>query len=267
MTVEKAVATLQARLKGPIPKIAVILGSGLGPFADQVQDSVTISYEDLEGFPPAGVAGHAGQIKVGTVGGCPVLVMQGRAHYYEDGNAAAMKTPIMTLKALGIETLLLTNAAGSLRSEAGPGSVMAITDHINMAGVSPLFGVHDNSRFTDLSAAYDADLQAAFAQCAADLGVTLHQGVYAWMSGPQFETLAEIKMLDVLGADAVGMSTVPETILARWQGMKVAALSIITNYAAGMSETALSHEQTIENAAKATEAVQQLLTRYLETQA
>jgi len=260
---QKAAKVIRAKVTTPLPKIALILGSGLGPFADQVQDAVTISYDALDGFPAAGVAGHAGQIKIGRVNGCPVLVLQGRTHYYEDGNPAAMKPALLTLKALGIEDVLLTNAAGSLRPNAGPGAVMMITDHINMTGVSPLFGVHDNSRFTDMTTPYDANIQARFRTHASAMGLTLHEGVYAWMSGPQFETPAEIKMLDRLGADAVGMSTVPETILARWLGMKVGALSLITNYAAGMHESDLSHEQTIENAAKATQVVQDLLTRYL----
>jgi len=246
------------------PQVGVILGSGLGPFADALEPLAEISYADLPGFPEPGVGGHNGRLLIARVGNTVTAVLQGRAHYYEHGNAAAMTVPVRTLAAIGCETLVLTNAAGSLQQQAGPGSVMLLTDHLNMTGVSPLFGETGNERFVNMGDAYNAELQQLFRGVAAKQQVTLHEGVYAWMSGPQFETEAEIRALKVLGADAVGMSTVPEVILARHQNVKVAALSIVTNYAAGMSETPLSHEQTLEFAALATESVQKLLTGFLE---
>ena len=251
------------------PKVAIILGSGLGPFADTLEPIAEISYSELPGFPEPGVGGHAGRLLLAKgVKGAEVdttfVVLQGRAHYYEKGEADVMAVPVRTLAAIGCETLVLTNAAGSLLTEAGPGAVMLITDHLNMTGVSPLFGETGNQRFVNMGDAYEPALNQMFLSIAEKQDIELHQGVYAWMSGPQFETNAEIRALRTLGTDAVGMSTVPEVILAKHQGMKVAALSIITNYAAGMSETPLSHEQTIDKAALATESVKALLTHFLK---
>lgn len=245
------------------PQVAMVLGSGLGPFADQVKAIATISFDDLPGFPQAGVGGHAGALVLGYVGETCVAVLQGRAHYYEQGRADAMAVAIQTFKAIGCEALVLTNAAGSMVTEAGPGSVMLITDHINMTGVSPLFGAKGNERFVDMSQAYDANMNQAMRQAAVDHQINLHEGVYAWMCGPHFETPAEIRALVVLGAQAVGMSTVPEVILARHQGLPTCALSIVTNYAAGMSPTPLSHEQTMEYAKMATQDVECLLNAFL----
>ena len=239
---------IKARSKGINPKIGVILGSGLGDFADQVEDRVVIPYDDLPGFPATGVAGHAGQLVLGRVNGSDVAVMQGRAHFYENAQADIMAAPVRILNAIGCETLFLTNAAGSLIKEAGPGSVVMLRDHINFVGVSPLFGIEDNSRFVDLSDAYAPELQAMLQQSAKDQDIKLYDGVYMWFCGPHFETPAEIKMAGIMGADVVGMSTVPEVILARHAGMKVAAMSIITNHAAGLSNESLSHEHTMQNA-------------------
>ncbi|MGO1118152.1 purine-nucleoside phosphorylase [Rhodovibrionaceae bacterium A322] len=246
-----------------IPKVGLVLGSGLGSFAESVEEAVSVPYEDLPGFPGTGVAGHAGRLLLGKVGGLPVAVMQGRAHYYEAANAAVMATPVRALAAAGCTSLILTNAAGSLREEAGPGSVMQLTDHINFTGASPLWGQEGNERFVDMSAAYDPDFQKIFQDAANSHDITLHRGVYMWFAGPNFETPAEIRAAKILGADAVGMSTVPEVILARQLGLKVAALSIITNYGAGMSPTKLSHEQTMHYAQKAAQSVKTLLTRSL----
>jgi len=245
------------------PRVGLILGSGLGPFADSIEDATVISYADLPGFPTPGVAGHAGQLVLGRVGGMEIAAMQGRAHYYETGSADAMKTPLRTLKNIGCETLIVTNAAGSLDTEAGPGSVMMLTDHISFTGVSPLFGEEGNDRFVDLKDAYDPALREQMVRAALDAGVTLHKGVYMWFCGPHFETPAEIHAAGILGATAVGMSTVPEVILARHAGMRVAALSIITNLAAGMSDVALSHDQTMTMAARAAGYVQTSLTQFL----
>lgn len=260
----EAAKIIKEKTSGFTPQVGVILGSGLGDFANAVQDATIISYGDLPGFPEAGVAGHAGRLVLGTVGKTKVAVCQGRAHYYEHGNAAAMKETVRSLKAIGCDTLVVTNAAGSLNPDAGPGSVMLINDHINFAATSPLFGEPGNDRFVDLSAAYDPAIRSKLLAIADDLGIALTEGVYMWFTGPHFETPAEIRAAGILGANAVGMSTVPEVILARHAGMKVAAMSIITNLAAGMSETALSHEQTMEQAAEGARKVIRLLTAYME---
>ncbi len=254
------------------PRTAVVLGSGLGGFADALEDAAAIDYAELPGFPEPGVAGHAGRLLVGTVGGAPVAVMQGRAHHYEHGRADAMAVPVRALAAAGCERIFLTNAAGSLNPEAGPGSVMLLTDHINLAGVSPLIGESGDARFVDMVGAYDPDLRDRFRAAARRRGIGLHEGVYIWACGPQFETPAEIRAARVLGADAIGMSTVPEVILARHAGLKVAALSVITNLAAGMGpagmgQVALSHELTLKVAAEGAAAVRDLLVGVLTDQA
>ena len=263
-TIERAAALIAGRCGDLKPRVGLVLGSGLGPFADKLEDAVRIPYGELPGFPEAGVTGHAGRLGLGTVGGTPVAIMQGRAHYYESAEADAMKIPVRTLQKVGCETLVLTNAAGSIKPDAGPGSVMLLSDHISFTGVSPLFGEVGDARFVDLSDAYDPALREQFEVAAARVGIELHDGVYMWFCGPHFETPAEIRAAKIMGATAVGMSTVPEVILARHAGMRVAALSIITNLAAGLSETKLSHEQTMANAAIASERVQELLLAFLE---
>ncbi|MFO1082889.1 MAG: purine-nucleoside phosphorylase [Reyranellaceae bacterium] len=253
------------RAPGFQPKVAVILGSGLGRFADQVAPVAAIPYGDLPGFPQTTVGSHAGRLVLGHVGPTPVAVLQGRAHYYERGRPDEMKVAIHTLAEIGCETLLQTNAAGSLRLEMPPGSVMAITDHINFTGVNPLFDVGPgDSRFVDMVDAYDPALRQALLAAADAAGVVCHQGVYIWFSGPSFETPAEIRAARVLGADAVGMSTAPETILARHVGMKVAALSLMTNYAAGLVPGALGHDHTVAVASASAGEVQRLLWAFLE---
>jgi len=259
----QSTAIIQKHLNVLTPRVGVVLGSGLGPFADKIENPIVISYADLPGFPDAGVSGHAGELVAGLIEGTPVVAMKGRAHYYEDGKADVMKCSIHTLKEIGCETLLLTNASGSTLPEAGPGSVMLLSDHINFTGISPLFGEKGNDRFVDLTVAYDADHRNMISRIARDLDIKLHDGIYMWFSGPNFETPAEIRAAKVLGATAVGMSTVPEVIMARQVGMKVAALSIITNFAAGMSETLLSHEQTMQNAKIATSSVEKIMTGFL----
>lgn len=235
---------LKAKLGGLSPRYGIVLGSGLGSLVDAVADPVRISYADIPGFPVSAVSGHAGELVGGTIGGVPVIVLSGRVHFYERGDANAMRGPIETLKALGVETLILTNSAGSLREDLPPGSVMQITDHINFSGVSPLIGVDSDDRFVGLTSAYDADLAERMRAAAIKLDIPLGAGVYMWFSGPNFETPAEIRMARILGADAVGMSTVPEVILARFFGLKVAAASVITNYGAGMTGGELSHHET-----------------------
>jgi len=262
--IARNVALIAERAGGVRPRVGIVLGSGLGPFADDVADAAVIPYGDLEGFPAPGVGGHAGRLLVGAVSGTPVAVLHGRAHLYESGRADAMAAPIRTLAALGCEALVLTNAAGSLREEAGPGAVMAITDHIGLTGVSPLFGAVGDDRFVNMVDAYDPDLRARLHMNASRVGLALHDGVYAWFCGPHFETPAEIRAARVLGADAVGMSTAPECILGRHAGLRVAALSILTNLAAGMGGAALSHAQTLAVAATAAEDVRRLLKAFLE---
>lgn len=232
------------RLNGLVPRTGVVLGSGLGSLVQDIEEPVRIPYGELPGFPVSGVSGHSGELVAGRLGGVPVIMLSGRVHYYEKGDATAMRLPIQVLKGLGVETLILTNAAGSLREEIPPGSVMQITDHINFSGYNPLIGEPSDGRFVGMTSAYDAGLVAAMRKAAEAEGIPLSSGVYMWFSGPSFETPAEIRMARILGADAVGMSTVPEVILARFFGLRVAAASVITNYGAGMTGGELSHEET-----------------------
>lgn len=239
-----AVDILAERLKGLTPKTALVLGSGLGGLVDQVEGAIRIPYGDLPGFPKSGVTGHAGEVVAGKFAGASILLLAGRAHYYEHGDASVMRPVIEALAGFGIERLILTNAAGSLDNDMPPGSIMLITDHINFSGSNPLFGEPTDRRFVGLTEAYDADIGAAFEKAATATGTVLHKGVYMWFSGPSFETPAEIRMARGFGANAVGMSTVPEVILARFCGLRVAACSVITNYGAGMTGAELSHQET-----------------------
>lgn len=239
-----AVDLLIDRLNGLLPRVAIVLGSGLGGLVDELNDAIHIPYSELPGFPEGGVSGHAKQLVAGTLAGIPVIMLAGRVHYYEKGDASAMRLPLEVLAGLGVTTLILTNAAGSLRDDMPPGSVMQISDHINFSGFNPLIGEPSDARFVGMTQAYDADLMQAMQQAAKDEGIALSSGIYMWFSGPSFETPAEIRMARTLGADAVGMSTVPEVILARFLGLKVAAASVITNFGAGMTGNELSHEET-----------------------
>jgi xanthosine phosphorylase len=249
------------------PRVGVVLGSGLGAVADAVTDETVIDYADLPGFPRPTVAGHGGRAVVGHLGEVPVAVLQGRAHVYEGGDLDAIRTPIRALRAAGAEILVLTNAAGSLHAEVGPGQLMLITDHINLSGVNVLSGPNDEEigpRFPSLRDAYDPELRERLRAAAGELGTPLAEGVYLAVSGPTFETPAEIRAYAVLGADAVGMSTVHETAVARHAGLRVAAVSAITNLAEGMNPEPLSHEQTLRDAQKAADALAPLLVRFLE---
>jgi xanthosine phosphorylase len=229
-----------------------VLGSGLGGLVDLLVDAVAIPYAEIPGFPTSTVAGHAGRFLIGELDGVTVACMQGRFHLYEGHPPAAIRLPIRTFAALGVEALLLTNAAGSLRAEAGPGSLMLITDHLNFMWTNPLVGPNDDAwgeRFVGLQDAYDPELRARLGRIAGELGIHLHEGVYCSLLGPLFETPAEIRAYRVLGADAVGMSTVPEVIVARHAGLRVAAISAITNLAVGMSDVPIDHAQTLRGAA------------------
>ncbi|TDK35487.1 purine-nucleoside phosphorylase [Rhizobium deserti] len=232
------------RLDGLVPRHAVVLGSGLGSLVDEVSSQIRIPYSELAGFPLSGVTGHAAELVAGYLGREPVIMLSGRSHYYERGDAKAMRFPIEVLMGLGVQSLVLTNSAGSVREDMPPGSVMQITDHINYSGMNPLVGEEGDGRFVGMTNAYDGDMALAMRNAAIRCGIPLFSGVYMWFSGPSFETPAEIRMARVLGADAVGMSTVPEVILARYFGLKVAAASVVTNYAAGMTGAELSHEET-----------------------
>jgi purine-nucleoside phosphorylase len=243
--IERSAAAIRLRAAQRTPRVGIVLGSGWQDVVAHVDEPTTIAYAELPAFPAVGVAGHAGALTLGRLGGAEVAVLAGRQHTYEDGHADAMKGAIRSLAALGVTTLVLTNAAGSLDRGVGTGSLMLLSDHLNMVQRTPLHGEPGSSRFVDLRDAYDPALRATAHDVARRMGQTLHEGVYAWMLGPQFETPAEIRMLRTLGADAVGMSTVPETILARHAGMKVLALSLITNLAAGLDAEPLSHAQTL----------------------
>lgn len=232
------------RLNGLMPRTAIVLGSGLGSLVNEVTDAIHIPYAEIPGFPKSAVSGHAGELVAGYLGGQPVIMLAGRVHYYERGDAGAMRPAIEALAGIGVQSLILTNAAGSVRQDMPPGSVMQITDHINYSGMNPLIGEDSDRRFVGMTNAYDADLSIAMRNAAIRAGVPLFSGVYMWFSGPSFETPAEIRMARTLGADAVGMSTVPEVILARFFGMRIAAASVITNYGAGMTGEELSHDET-----------------------
>jgi len=255
--------SIAAKVPGFRPKVAVVLGTGLGSFAEEVEPVADIPYAELPGFPQPTVRGHAGQLRLGRIGALPVAVLRGRTHYYEFGQADGMRLPIETLAALGCETVVLTNAAGSLRMDMPPGALMGITDHINFTGVNPLFG-HPQRRFVDMVDAYDPVLLQRLVAAAKALGIVCSTGVYIWFCGPSFETPAEIRAARVLGAEAVGMSTAPEAIVARHAGMKVVGLSVMTNYAAGMVPGGIGHEQTITVANAASQDVRRLLRAFLE---
>lgn len=250
-TPQEAAALIQKKAPGFVPKIGIILGSGLGSLADQIENKISIPYADIPGFPITTISGHAGQLILGTLKQTPVVCLKGRAHFYEGVSPQILKLLIRTLKALGCSILLITNSSGSLRSDVGPGELMLITDHINFQPGNPLSGLNDEEfgpRFVSMNNAYDPDLRAKLLSTAASLNIPLAQGIYISVLGPVFETPAEIRAFRLLGADAVGMSTVPEVIVARHCGLRVAAVAGITNFAAGMSEEAPSHEETLHNA-------------------
>jgi len=230
------------------PRVAFILGSGLGALADQIDDAVAISYGKLPGFPVSTVHGHAGELILGHLAGVPVVCMKGRGHFYEGRGMTVMTDAIRTFKLLGCELLFSTNAAGSLRPEVKPGSLVALNDHINTMPGTPMVGVNDDrfgDRFFSLANAYDAGYRAVLQTIAAKEGFPLHEGVFVSYPGPNFETAAEIRMMQIIGGDAVGMSVVPEVISARHCGLKVIAVSAITNLAEGLGDVKLSHEQTL----------------------
>jgi len=260
----EALAAIRARAGADPVRLGLILGSGLGHLAHAVE-GVAIPYADLPGFPHVSVSGHNPHLHIGTLEGVRVAVFGAREHYYERGNPAAMRAALEVLADLGAESLLLTNAAGSMRPDIPPGDLMLLSDHINYSGLNPLIGEATDARFVPMTDAHDPALRAALLDSAKAEGIALQQGVYAWYSGPSFETPAEIRMLRTLGADAVGMSTVPEVILARFLGLKVAAISTITNMAAGMSDENISHEHTKAMAPLGAAKLERILRHFLRT--
>ena len=244
-------------------RVGLILGSGLGHIAGAV-DGVAIPYSELPGFPHAGVSGHVPQLVIGSLEGVRVAVFGGRSHYYEQGKPDAMRLPLEVLKELGAEIMVATNAAGSMRPDMPTGSVMALNDHINFSGLNPLIGEPSDARFVPMTEAYDPKLRAGLTVAAKAAGVEMAEGVYAWYSGPSFETPAEIRAIRGMGADAVGMSTVPEVILARFLGLRVAAASVITNMAAGMSTESISHEHSKAMAPLGAAKLEKILRQFLK---
>lgn len=249
--IEASAAVIRKKLPGFTPKVAVVLGSGLSAVADLMQEQVLISYADLPGFPRPTVQGHEGSMRLGTVEGVPAAFLKGRAHLYEGIGPDPLKVMIRTLKTIGTDILFLTNAAGSLRHEHGPGSVVAISDHINLTGMNPLAGPNEDEwgpRFPPMGDAWNPDLRALLLREAKAGGAELGEGVYAQFLGPTFETPAEIRMAKAISADLVGMSTVAENIIARHCGLLCVGCSAVTNLAAGLDEEPLDHEHTLKNA-------------------
>ncbi len=244
------------------PEVGIVLGSGLGEFAETLEEQTVIPYEKIPHFKKAGVKGHAGRLVLGKIQGRPAAVMQGRYHYYEGHDIREVVFPVRVLCSLGIGKLLLTNASGGINTMLEPGDLMIIRDHINMMGVNPLIGENDERlgpRFPDMSHVYDEELGNIIADCRQTMGMGVKRGVYLALTGPSYETPAEIKMLSVWGADAVGMSTVPEAVVARHMGVKVAGISCVCNLAAGISKTPLSHKEVTDTANRVKDHFIQLL--------
>ncbi len=264
--VQECADAVRSRAGGLAPKAAVILGSGLGGFADALEGAVAVPYGELPHFPSSSVPGHAGRLVLGTLDGQPVVAMQGRVHFYEGYPPWQVAFPARVLCALGPKALVVTNAAGGINPGFKPGDLMAITDHLNLSGFNSLVGPNEEQlgpRFPDLSHAYAPELLALLSRCASAEQVELKRGVYVQLSGPSYETPAEIRMLRTLGADAVGMSTVPEVIAANHMGVKVAGISCITNLAAGISKQPLSHAEVSQTADRVKDVFTRLLKRFV----
>ncbi len=247
---------IPAALKNCGAKLAIVLGSGLGPFAESLAHELVVDYGDIPGLPVSKVPGHAGRFVVAKMAGQPLLIAQGRVHLYEGWEAGEVTRAVRLMHHIGIKTLVLTNAAGTVNADFPPGQWMMLSDHINLTGHTPLRG---GPNFFDMSEVYSKELRGIFRNHAATLGIPLHEGVYAAMPGPQYETPAEIRMLRTIGADAVGMSTVPEAIQARALGLRVAAFSCLTNWGAGLSGDLLNHEEVSEVGQKAADTLVRLL--------
>jgi purine-nucleoside phosphorylase len=260
---EHATRVIRARISVD-PRIAIVLGSGLGGFADDFEEPVAIPYEEIPGFVRSTAQGHAGRLVVGKVDSVPVVAMQGRVHYYEGYSFEEVTFPIRTFKLLGTKTLILTNAAGGINVQLTQGALMVISDHLNLMGDNPLRGPNDERfgpRFPDMSAVYSPELQELVVDEAKASGIEVRRGIYGALSGPSYETPAEIHLLRNLGADAVGMSTVPEAIVARHMGLEVLGISCITNLAAGISDEPINHEEVMETGERVRDTFTQLLRR------
>lgn len=265
--IDECVADIARRAPGAKPRLGVVLGSGLGAFADGLEQPVAIPYAQLPDFPQSSVPGHAGRLVLGRRHGVELVAMQGRVHFYEGYQPWQVGFPARVLCRLGIEALVVTNAAGGINLGYRPGDLMAMTDHLNLAGYNPLVGPNDERlgpRFPDMSRAYDPGLLATLRRAAKAEGIALKEGVYASLAGPSYETPAEIRMLRTLGADAVGMSTVPEVIVASHMGVKVAGVSCITNLAAGLGTEKLSHDEVAQTANLVKDVFTRLLGRFLD---
>jgi purine-nucleoside phosphorylase len=246
------------------PKVGLVLGSGLGGLADALDLDVAIPFGELPGWPPATAPGHAGRLLFGRLGGVPVAMQQGRFHLYEGHSAGFVVEPVLLFGRLGARAVVLTNAAGGVNAAFGPGTLMVISDHLNLTGRSPLIGANDDSlglRFPDMTEVWDRDLRERLHAAGKAEGVALAEGVYACLLGPSYETPAEIRMLRAIGADAVGMSTVPEAVAARWAGLRVCGVSLVTNAAAGVTGAPLSHEEVLAAANRAGPGLARVLAR------
>lgn len=258
---------IEEKINGFKPEIGIILGSGLGDFADNFE-SIVIPYNDIPGFEKSAVQGHKGQLVFANVNGKNVVMMQGRYHFYEGYSMNTVTYPVKVMKKLGVSTLIVTNAAGALTSTFTPGDLMFITDHINFMGTNPLIGKNDDTlgtRFPDMSNVYSKELIEKSENIAKELNINYQKGVYVATTGPSYETPAEVRMFNMLGGNAVGMSTAPEAIVANYCGIKVLGISCLTNYAAGVSVTPLNHQEVIDTANKVKENFKNLLSEIIKT--
>ena len=248
------------------PTIGIILGSGLGPFADTLEDAVHIPYDEIPHFAKSAAVGHANELVIGTIAGKTVVAMKGRFHYYEGFTLDQVTFPVRVMKALGMEKMIVTNACGAVNTDFSPGDLMLITDHINLTANNPLMGPNNDElgvRFLDVSEVYSKQLRSVVSDVAKDQNVTLQEGVYAWWTGPTYETPAEIRMIRTLGADAVGMSTVPEALIARHAGIETVGISCLTNMACGILDQPLNHEEVIETAERVKSTFLKLVTEVI----
>ena len=249
------------------PRMAIVLGSGLKALADEIENPIIIPYSDLPGFPSVHVKGHGNRLLIGTLAGLPIACLHGRDHAYESQSYEGVKTYVRALKLIGCEIFLATNASGSLRKEITPGSLVLIKDHINCHPGNPLTGLNDDEfgpRFLPMNDVYNASIRAKLLNCAKELGIGLREGIYLSVLGPMYETAAEVKMFQILGAEVIGMSTIPEVIVAHHCGMKIVAIATATNYATGVSNETHDHDLVVKNAAKAGPKLVRLVKRFAE---
>ncbi len=264
---ESTINYIKEKIQDFQPEIGIILGSGLGDFADGFE-SIIIPYNDIPGFEKSNVQGHKGQLVFAQINGKKVVMMQGRYHFYEGYSMQTVTYPVKVMKKLGVKTLIITNAAGAVTPEFNPGDLMLITDHINFMGTNPLIGKNDEAlgtRFPDMSEIYSKELIQKAEAIAQKLNINYQKGIYAATTGPSYETPSEIKMFRLLGANAVGMSTAPEAIVANYCGLKVLGISCLTNYAAGVSKTPLNHQEVIDTANRVKENFKNLLSEILKS--